>query len=78
MTRLRFPIRNTRICAISAPAFSGLLARFGVSLNVAVNGATERATGELVSGNYFEVLGVNPALGRVFSAEDELPRARIR
>ena len=54
-----------------APGFSGLLARFGLSLNVAANGATERAEGELVSGNYFEVLGVNPALGRVFSAADE-------
>jgi predicted permease len=54
-----------------APAFSGLLARYGLSLNVAANGATERADGELVSGNYFEVLGVEPALGRVFSPEDE-------
>jgi putative ABC transport system permease protein len=54
-----------------APAFSGLLARFGTSLNVAANGVTERATGELVSGNYFEVLGVNPALGRVFSSADD-------
>jgi putative ABC transport system permease protein len=54
-----------------APAFAGLLARFGLSLNVAAKGHTERAPGELVSGNYFEVLGVQPALGRVFSASDE-------
>ncbi|HKN59817.1 MAG TPA: ABC transporter permease [Candidatus Acidoferrales bacterium] len=54
-----------------APAFSGLLARLGLSLNVAANGATERAKGELVSGNYFDVLSVNPALGRVFSAADD-------
>jgi predicted permease len=54
-----------------APVFSGLLARFGLPLNVAANGATERAAGELVSGNYFQVLGVKPALGRVFSPNDE-------
>ncbi|MGE0128309.1 MAG: ABC transporter permease [Blastocatellales bacterium] len=52
-------------------AFSGLLARFAVSLSVAGNGQTERADGELVSGNYFEVLGVRPALGRVFNQEDD-------
>jgi predicted permease len=52
-------------------AFSGLLARFPVSLSVAGNGQTERADGELVSGNYFELLGVRPALGRVFNQEDD-------
>jgi predicted permease len=51
--------------------FSGLLARFHVPLNVAGQGSTERASGELVSGNYFEVLGVPPVLGRVFSLQDE-------
>ncbi|HEY6936407.1 MAG TPA: ABC transporter permease [Terriglobales bacterium] len=51
--------------------FSGLLARYAVPLNVAGQGSTERASGELVSGNYFQVLGVAPALGRVFSLQDE-------
>jgi predicted permease len=54
-----------------APAFSSSLARYGLSLNVAANGSTERAVGELVSGTYFDVLGVQPALGRVLSPEDE-------
>src|SRR5262245_53759074 len=52
-------------------AFSGLLARFAIPLSVAGAGKTERADGELVSGNYFEVLGVRPALGRVFNQEDD-------
>jgi predicted permease len=52
--------------------FSGLLARFPVSLSVAAEGQTERADGELVSGNYFDVLGVTPALGRLFTQEDDL------
>jgi predicted permease len=51
--------------------FSGVLARFAVSLSVAGEGQTERANGELVSGNYFEVLGVRPAMGRVFTQEDD-------
>jgi predicted permease len=51
--------------------FSGLVARYRVALSVSGLGNTERANGELVSGNYFEVLGVPPALGRVFSGQDE-------
>lgn len=52
-------------------AFSGLLARFPVSLSVAGHGFSERAEGELVSGNYFETLSVHPALGRLFTSQDE-------
>ena len=50
--------------------FTGLLARFAVPLSVAGQGQTERANGELVSGNYFEILGVRPAIGRVFTDDD--------
>ena len=52
-------------------AFSGLLARFAIPVTVASQGQTERAGGELVSGNYFEVLGVRPALGRLFTLDDD-------
>lgn len=51
--------------------FSGLLARFAIPLSVSGDGQTERADGELVSGNYFEVLGVRPAIGRVFTSDDD-------
>ena len=34
-------------------------------------GGTERAIGEMVSGTYFPVLGVRPALGRLFGPEDD-------
>jgi predicted permease len=54
------------------PVFSGLLARYPESISVAAKGQTaERSNGELVSGNYFEVLGVTPTLGRVFNSQDE-------
>src|SRR5438034_8986575 len=52
------------------PVFGGLLARFAISLSVSGEGRTERADGELVSGNYFEVLGVRPALGRLLGPDD--------
>ena len=50
---------------------SGLLARFSTQVSVSAQGSSELGNGELVSGNYFTVLGVQPALGRVFDAGDE-------
>ncbi len=53
-------------------AFSGLLASYPhADVNVSWHGQAERASAELVSGNFFQVLGVRPALGRVFSQADE-------
>jgi len=51
--------------------FSGLLARFPTSVSLSGQGTSELANAGLVSGNYFEVLGVRPALGRMFTAGDE-------
>ena len=34
-------------------------------------GQSERAVGEMVSGNYFETLGVHPFLGRLIGPEDD-------
>jgi predicted permease len=51
--------------------FAGVLARFQMSMTVGWKGVAERADGDLVSGNYFEVLGVKPAAGRLFSAADD-------
>jgi predicted permease len=51
--------------------FSGILARYGFSASVSNHGQTDRAKGEVVSGNYFDVLGVQPAVGRMFTQEDD-------
>jgi predicted permease len=51
--------------------FSGVLARFPASVTVSWRDQSERVAADLVSGNYFEVLGVRPALGRTFTAEDD-------
>jgi ABC-type antimicrobial peptide transport system permease subunit len=55
----------------SNSVFSGVLARFAIPASIASHGQTERGSGELVSGNYFEVLGVRPALGRLFTLDDD-------
>lgn len=56
--------------------FAGILAYAGVTFNLSGNGQTERVAGELVSGNFFSVLGVQPLLGRVFSdADNQAPGA---
>ena len=52
-------------------AFSGVMCRFGLPLSMSFNGHTERVSGELVSGTYFQVLGVSAALGRVFTPDDD-------
>ncbi|MEO8504299.1 MAG: ABC transporter permease [Acidobacteriota bacterium] len=51
--------------------FDGVLARRPVQLALSARGATELVNGELVSGNYFQVLGVNMALGRALTPEDD-------
>jgi predicted permease len=51
--------------------FRSVLTRSGVAFNASYAGQTERATGEMVSGNYFETLGVEPFLGRLIGPEDD-------
>ncbi len=51
--------------------FSGVIARGGTQMNVTYGDQTERVNGELVSGNFFEVLGVRPWAGRLFTHEDD-------
>src|SRR5918992_6167578 len=43
--------------------FDGMFARHQLAVQVGFSGGTERATGEIVSGTYFPVLGVTPAAG---------------
>ncbi|HEY5908433.1 MAG TPA: ABC transporter permease, partial [Vicinamibacteria bacterium] len=54
-----------------AEVFDGVVAHWQDTVHLGVKGATERADADLVSGNFFQVLGVRAALGRVFSAEDD-------
>jgi predicted permease len=52
--------------------FSGLLAYLPLRMNVKIGDEAEPAVaGQLVSGNYFSVLGVNAALGRLIEPKDD-------
>ena len=42
------------------------------TFNIAVSDTAERAWGGLVSGNYFDVMGIRPAAGRLFTAKDDV------
>ena len=55
-----------------ADVFDGVLAYFPTTVFFGVDGNTERIRAELVSGTYFDVLGLKPALGRVFARTDDV------
>lgn len=52
--------------------FSGLIATDWTQVGVQWRNQPELVTAELVSGNYFEVLGVQPAMGRTLVASDDV------
>ena len=51
--------------------FSGMFCRFPDHVSLTFGAQSERVAGELVSGTYFEVLGVGTALGRAFTRDDD-------
>ncbi len=51
--------------------FSGLIGAAPVNVGVTWNNRADGVSAEMVSGNYFDVLGVPAAVGRVFVASDE-------
>src|SRR5262245_32537948 len=53
--------------------FSGVAGLLPVSANVTSRDEPDRVEMMLVSWNYFSILGVRPALGRVFGPDDEVP-----
>jgi len=51
--------------------FSGLIGCYPTEASVSFKNETEHVDASLVSGNLFDVLGVRPALGRMFSMDDD-------
>src|SRR5439155_17789045 len=66
-----FPYRLYKGLAKNAAVFDGVIARYQFAASIASHGQTERGSGVLVTGNYFDVLGVRPVLGRVLSLADD-------
>ncbi len=52
-------------------ALTDLAAVSSTKMNLASDEATERISGQLVSGNYFPMLGVRPRIGRLIASEDD-------
>src|SRR5580658_6811192 len=52
--------------------FSGMFCTYRNEMSAAFEGRSELISGELVSGNYFRVLGTGAAIGRVFTGADDL------
>src|ERR1043166_2869006 len=51
--------------------FDGVFSRAATTINLSTSGEPRLTAAELVSGAYFSVLGVRPALGRVLSTDDD-------
>jgi predicted permease len=54
-----------------ATAFSDVLAWYTTASSLGYGGQTELIRTALVTGNYFQTLGVKPAIGRTFTPEDD-------
>jgi predicted permease len=58
--------------------FDSLATFAGITLSLDDDGVTERIDAEVVSGNYFDVLGVRPAVGRAFSPDEDRIGSPVR
>jgi predicted permease len=68
-----FTYQQYRIMRQQSGGFTELAAWSSARLNVSVDGSLEPTTdGQLVSGNYFSLLGVTPIAGRTISGEDDV------
>jgi putative ABC transport system permease protein len=54
-----------------AEPLAEVICRRLVAASVSIDNSTERVNAEMVSGNYFSMLGVAPAAGRVFNPRDD-------
>jgi predicted permease len=52
-------------------ALTGLIATGPATVSLSGNGEPEQLYGQMVTGDYFDVLGVKPALGRAFLPEED-------
>jgi hypothetical protein len=55
-------------------AFSGILAADRAGVGISWHDQSENEDAEVVSGNYFDLLGLHPAAGRLFAAADDVTK----
>ena len=61
---------------LARPVFTDICARFPLGVGISIDGQSERATGELVSGTFFSMLNVSPAAGRLIDPATTARRSR--
>ena len=67
-----YPYAAFRALAEDEMVLASVAAAGAVRLNVSINGAPEpTVNGQLVSGNYFRLLGMRPAIGRAIGPDDD-------
>ena len=68
----QYPYAAFRALASDEAVIASVAAAGAVRLNVSINGAPEpTVNGQLVSGNYFSLLGIRPVLGRAIAPDDD-------
>jgi predicted permease len=70
-TMTSFPYQSYQRMREQESPLSDIIAFGGVGLNVSADGEADVASGQVVSGNYFIGLGVQPQLGRLLTDEDD-------
>ena len=68
------PTRSSRALAEQEEIFSGVAGFNAFTFDVGAPGSVSRVHGALVTGAYFDTLGLTPALGRLLTREDDDPR----
>jgi predicted permease len=70
---LSYPI--VRLLADQKEVFSGVAGFSGWSFNIGSAGFISKVPGAMVTGDYYETLGLNPVLGRLLAPYDDQPGA---
>jgi hypothetical protein len=72
-----FSYPMVRALAEHREIFSGLAGFSGWNFDVGPAGSISRVPGAMVSGTYYETLGLNPVVGRLITREDDQPGAPL-
>ena len=72
---LSYPI--VRLLADQKEVFSDVAGFSGWNFNVSSAGSISRVPGAIVTGGYYETLGLNPVAGRLLTPEDDQPGAPL-
>ncbi len=72
-----FSYAIVRALADRREIFTGVAGFSGFSLDIIAHGSVTRVPGAMVTGGYYETLGLNPVIGRLLSHDDDKPGAPL-